>query len=467
MWGQTREVGSAIKTDVGMETAYRRLEGRFEERDASLQNDLKTYLEQYPYTTYKDEVYFMSGVLYAEKGRWKNAAKALEQADYKALSRPHQPDYQFYRGYVNLMLQEYERAITYFALLRKSTNPYTQKATYYWGYCQYKLQRYDKALPAFLSLENVNEYQATVPYFIAQSYYAQGDFTEAQARAEEMLVVSGQQSVVSGQEGELHRMLGEISYRKGDYKQAVNHLKAYEQAAKASAQQAGTPAHPDKQVETLSPSVPIVRNDIYLLGMAEYQIGAYQDAVTHLKQVKQEKDTISESANLTLGHAYRKLGQQEQAKMAYQAAISYGLTPRISEEALYNYTLCTYEHSSALGESVKAFTAFLKLYPQSQYREQIFTLLSDAFMRSKNYQAALNVLDSIEIDYSGSQNSKGYAGLAETKQYLRYQLGVDAFLQGNMEKSREWMTAVIDRGQKSGVYHRSVLLAGRGGVSSA
>ena len=42
MWGQTREVGSAIKTDVGMETAYRRLEGRFEERDASLQNDLKT-----------------------------------------------------------------------------------------------------------------------------------------------------------------------------------------------------------------------------------------------------------------------------------------------------------------------------------------------------------------------------------------------------------------------------------------
>ena len=448
MWGQTREIASAIKTDVGMETAYRRLEARFEERDASLQNDLKTYLEQYPYTTYKDEVHFMSGVLFAEKGKWKNAAKAFEQADYKALSRTHQPDYQFYRGYVNLMLQEYERAITYFAILRKSTNPYTQKATYYWGYCQYKLQRYDKALPAFLSLENVSEYQATVPYFITQSYYALGDFTEAQARAEEMLVVSGQQSAVSGQEGELHRMLGEIYYRKGDYKQAVSHLRAYEQAAKASAQQAGTPAHPDKQVETLASSVPIVRNDIYLLGMAEYQIGAYQDAITHLKQVKQEKDTISESASLTLGHAYRKLGAsrqlpmasaQEQAKMAYQAAIGYGLTPRVSEEALYNYTLCTYEHSSALGESVKAFTAFLKNYPQSQYREQIFTLLGDAFMRSKNYQAALNVLDSLSPAVGGDGG-----GLETTKQYLRYQLGVDAFLQGKMEKSREWMTAVID-----------------------
>ena len=446
--------------EIAMEKAFQQIEARYEERDQTLQNDLKTYLEQYPYTTYKDEVYFFSGVLYAEKGKWKNAAKALEQADYKALSRPHQPDYQFYRGYVNLMLQEYERAITYFALLRKSTNPYTQKATYYWGYCQYKLQRYDKALPAFLSLENVSEYQETVPYFIAQSYYAQGDFTEAQARAESLLSAG---ETTASPVGELHRMLGEIYYRKGDYKQAVSHLKAYEQAAKASAQPRTDRTPPEVSVsagEMPTSPVPIVRNDIYLLGMAEYQIGAYQDAITHLKQVpdktggkqKQEKDTISESASLTLGHAYRKLGQQEQAKMAYQAAIGYGLTPRISEEALYNYTLCTYEQSSALGENVKAFTAFLKLYPQSQYKEQIFTLLSDAFMRSKNYQAALNVLDSLSPAVGGNGGE-----LEATKQYLRYQLGVDAFLQGKMEKSREWMTAVIQGGTVSRPYQESAV----------
>ncbi|MGN1240742.1 MAG: tetratricopeptide repeat protein, partial [Paludibacteraceae bacterium] len=284
----------------GMETAYRQLEARFEERDASLQNDLKTYIEQYPYTTYKDEVHFMSGVLYAEKGKWKNAAKALEQADYKALSRTHQPDYQFYRGYVNLMLQEYERAITYFAILRKSTNPYTQKATYYWGYCQYKLQRYDKALPAFLSLENVSEYQATVPYFIVQSYYAQGDFTEAQARAEVLLGPSPtlptrapQKSEIfrgpreggsESMQGELHRMLGEIYYRKGDYKQAVSHLRAYFEMATTSEEPRPLPPSPSRQVgineagrgsEQISSAVPVVRNDIYLLGMAEYQLGAY------------------------------------------------------------------------------------------------------------------------------------------------------------------------------------------------
>ncbi|MGM9825497.1 MAG: tetratricopeptide repeat protein, partial [Paludibacteraceae bacterium] len=456
-----RPVVCVGSSDVAMEAVFRQMETRFAERDRSLQDDLKAYLEQYPYTTYQDEVHFMSGVLYAEKAKWKQAAKAFEQVDYKALSRPHQPDYQFYRGYVYLMLQEYERALTYFAILRKTTNPYTQKAAYYWGYCQYKLQRYEQALPAFLSLESVREYQATVPYFIVQSYYAQGDFTEAQARAEVLLGPSPtlptrapQKSEIfrgpreggsESMQGELHRMLGEIYYRKGDYKQAVSHLRAYVEAAATSEGNGKASAKAN-----------LVRNDIYLLGMAEYQLGAYQEAVGHLKQVpdktgckqKQEKDTVSESASLTLGHAYRKLGEsgqlpsasaQEQAKMAYQAAIGYGLTPRVSEEALYNYTLCTYEHSSALGESVKAFTAFLKNYPQSQYREQIFTLLGDAFMRSKNYQAALNVLDSLSPAVGGDGG-----GLETTKQYLRYQLGVDAFLQGKMEKSRAWMTAVID-----------------------
>ena len=444
-----------------METAYRQLEARFEARDSSLQDDLEKYLDAFPYTTYTDEVRFMQGVLYAEAAHWQRAAKALEQTDFKALSRPHRIDYYFYRGYTNLNRPSttplkgdlLQRAITDFEYLRRFPNPYTQQATYYWGYCQYKLQCYDKALLAFLSLENVSEYRETVPYFITQSYYAQGDFVEAQARAEALL--SAGDTVGASSVGELHRMLGEIYYRKGDYKQAVSHLKRF-----TNYDLRITNYDPDTSgqvLRLLHSEVPIVRNDIYLLGMAEYQTGAYQDAVIHLKRTlsdsplkgesrrqEQEKDTVLESASLTLGHAYRKLGQQEQAKMAYQVAISYGLTPRISEEALYNYTLCTYEHSSALGESVKAFTAFLKLYPQSQYREQIFTLLSDAFMRSKNYQAALNVLDSLSPAVGGDGGE-----IEATKQYLRYQLGVDAFLQGKMEQSREWMTAVIDSGQKS------------------
>ena len=414
-----------------MEIDYNRIAERFEPRDKTLQKDLKTYLQKYPYTTYEDEIHFMSGVLQAEKAKWKQATKELEQVEYKALTRPHQADYQFYRGYCYLMLQEYSRAAVYFAQLKKTATPYTSKATYYYAYAQYKQKKYDKALPVLLSIEDASEYQKTVPYYIVQIYYAQQEYIEAESRAESLLAAQPDNE----NNVELHRMLGEIYYMKGtkdegqrtkneDLKKAVEHLQAYE-----------------KQVR--STDVPLVRNDLYLLGMAEYQLGAYKEAVGYLKQVKQENDTISESTCLTLGNAYIRLGQPEQAKLSYQAAASYRLTPAVREEALYNYTLCTYNSSTALGESVRAFTEFLTEFPDSKYENEIYALLSDAFVRSRNYASALSVLDSIE---------RPTPKMLQTKQYLRYQLGVDAFLQNKMEQARKRMTEVIDHTAESAQY---------------
>ena len=67
--------------------------------------------------------------------------------------------------------------------------------------------------------------------------------------------------------GELHRMLGEMKYRSGDYKAAAEHLEQYMSWAK------------NQQKD-------LVRNDIYMLGMAEYRTGAYERAVLTLKQVR-------------------------------------------------------------------------------------------------------------------------------------------------------------------------------------
>ena len=144
-----------------------------------------------------------------------------------------------------------------------------------------------------------------------------------------------------------------------------------------------------------------------------------------------------------MGNAYVQLKQPEQAKLSYQAAANYGLTPAIKEEAAYNYTLCTYQSSSALGESVRAFNDFLHQFPDSKYENRIYQLLSDALMQSKNYAAAIATLDSIP-----NPSPK----MLQTKQYLRYQLGADNFLQGKMQQSVDWMTEVIAHKTESDQY---------------
>ena len=403
-----------------MEQRYNALANRFDGRDKLLQRDLKAYLQAYPYTTFQDEVKFMQGVLQVEKGHYKQALKVLEPVDIHALTRPHQQDYAFYRGYAYLMQQEYQRASIYFSILAKGESRYTTRGKYYYAYCMYKMEKYDKALPALKQLESNPAYAKTVPFYIVQIEYANGNIEEVEERANQILV----EQPDSPNNGELHRILGEIAYNKQDYTAAVDHLSLYTKMAT------------EQQEELL-------RNDMYMLGASNYRLGHHEEAVKYLKQVKQERDTISEATCLTMGNAYVQLGQPEQAKLSFQAAANYGLTPAIKEEAAYNYTLCTYQSSSALGESVRAFNDFLTQYPDSKYENRIYQLLSDALMQSKNYAAAIATLDSIP-----NPSPK----MRETKQYLRYQLGADNFLQGKMQQSIDWMSEVIAHKAESDKY---------------
>ena len=411
---------SAAAQTSEMEKRYNALAERFSGRDKQLSKDLKSYLQAYPYTTFADEVNFMQGVILVEKGRYKNALKTLEQVDPKALTRTHQTDYSFYRGYAYLMMQEYQRASIYFQQLSKSNSRYTTRGSYYYAYCMYKLQKYDKALPALQQLEDNPHYQKTVPFYLVQIYYAQGNYDEVETRAAVLL----REQPDSENKGELHRLLGEIYFHKKDYNNATKHLKQYQKLATAQEQE-------------------LLRDDMYMLGTAAYQLGAYEDAVVYLKKMQHKEDSLSEAACLTMGNAYVQLKQYEQAKLSFQAAMNYGITPVVTEEAAYNYTLCTYQSSSALGESVHAFNDFLTQFPNSKYENRIYNLLSNALMESKNYAAAIATLDSIPHPT---------AKMLETKQYLRYQLGADCFLQGKMKPTIEWLQEVVSHADESDLY---------------
>lgn len=408
-----------------MESKYLRLASRFDQRDMTVQKDLQTYLKEYAYTTYEDECRFMLGAIMVEKGYFKRALKDLEAVDYKRLSRAHQPQYQFYRGYAYLQMEDYKRAAGYFQFVRTSKSEYVDReqrvrSSYYYAFCLYQIGNYDKALHAMSALENEPGYTKTVPYYMTQIYYAKQEYDSVSVRAEQLL----ENEPNSENAGELHRMLGEMKYRSGDYKAAAEHLEQYMSWAKNQKKD-------------------LVRNDIYMLGMAEYRTGAYERAVSTLKQVRQQRDTVSESTCLTLGNAYVKLGQMDKAKMSYQAAIQFALTPQNREEAMYNYALCSYQSSTALGEGITAFTDFLKAYPKSKHQTEVYGLMCDAFMQSKNYPRALAALDSIPNPTKQ---------MLRTKQYLRYQIGTDAFIQGKMLVARHWLTETIDHAEAGDPY---------------
>lgn len=394
-----------------MEDGYAAVKQQYEQRQKGADKALQEYLKRYPYTTYSDEVKMMLGVVQVEGKKYKQALKNFEDVKLTRLGRDQQPEYQFYRGYAYLMMGEYQKSLTFFSTLRQKETPYTLASRYYYAFALYKLGDYSKALPEFLAIEHTAQYSDIVPYYIIQIYYSQGKLEEVEQRAAYVM----EANPGNPNNGEVERILGELQYQRGAYARAIPHLEAYEKSWREQKKE-------------------LVRNDLYLLGMSYFQTEQYQKAITYLKQVKPENDTISESVALHLGHAYTRTGNIEQGKLNYAAAIRYGLSPKLTEEAMYNYALCTYQSSSALGESVTAFTDFLRTYPTSQHTTTIRSLLSDAFLRSKNYQAAYEAMQLIDITDPKME---------QTKQYLRYQLGADAFRQGNIQKAQQFLQEIL------------------------
>jgi len=394
-----------------MEDGFAAVKQQYEQRDKEASKALQAYLKRYPYTTYADEVKMMLGITQVESKHYKQALKNFEEVTLTRLGRDQQPEYMFYRGYAFLMMGEYQKSLTFFSTLRQKETPYTLASRYYYAFAHYKLERYEQALPEFLAIEHTLQYSDIVPYYIIQIYYQQGNLEEVEQRASHVLEANPD----NPNNGEVERILGELQYQRGAYARAIPHLEAYEKSFTEQKKE-------------------LVRNDIYLLGMAYYHTEQYQKAISCLKRVKPMNDSISESVALHLGHSYVHVGNIEQGKLNYASAVRYGLSPKLTEEAMYNYALCTYKSSSALGESVTAFTDFLRTYPKSQHTTTIRSLLSDAFLRSKNYQAAYEALQLIDITDPKME---------QTKQYLRYQLGADAFRQGNIQKAQQFLQEIL------------------------
>ena len=411
---------TAIVSAQDYESDFREVQKQFQERLKTTPANLKTYLEQYPYTPYSDEIYLMEGVLHVEKEKYKQATKAFAKVNGKNLSRETQPMLLFYWGYALLKQENYEKALSYLLRVKQKESLYTPHARYYAGYCYYCTKDFQNALAEFLSIQHLAGYQQIVPYYLVQIDYAQGNYEQVYTRANQLLDTFPDNK----HNYELHRMLGEMYYQDSAYNDAIQHLEAY-------------------HTLTLEQEREPLRSDIYLLGVANYKVGKYQEAIQQLKNIKEQKDSISESTYLHLGHSYLRVGEEEKAKLSYAAAMRLNINSRVREEAMYNYVQITYLQGSALGDNITAFQDFLREYPNTKYTNNVYALMADMYMNSKNYKAAYDALVGIK---------QPDAKMQETIQFLRYQLGIDAFLQGNMKEAANWMTQVIKNEKKSSHY---------------
>jgi TolA-binding protein len=313
---------------------------------------------------------FESGLYCYQQRNYYCAIEWFEQTDRLQLSDRSLPEYMFKLGYSHYMKGDRKKATMLFSELINADTDYTAPAIYYHACIAYENGFYKTALEGFERLTGDETFGGVVPFYIVQIYYLDKNYDGILAMAPSLIDQAGKTREV-----ELYRFIGDAHFQKGNYSEAVPWLEKFIKNTKLSD-----------------------RNDKYELAYSYYQTGEFAKATDMFTEVVGKSDILTQNAYYMLGSCYLKSEDKKRAQLAFSAASGMNYDPSIREEALFNFAKLAYENSySPFGEAIEALHSFIETYPASDHTTEAYNYLVSAYMRLKNYQAALNSLDKISI----------------------------------------------------------------------
>lgn len=313
---------------------------------------------------------------YFTQKRWEDCLAWAAKVEPLELEVKDQEEFYFKRGYANFMEDKPDAAMNDFTRVKDgstglpgSPGNYVSPATYYAAHINYERGQFETALQGFEKLKGDEAFGDVVPHYISEILFLQGKYDELNTYAKPIVDdPNGARRV-----GEMNRLLGESNYRQGHYSEAIPYLEK-------SVQRAG-----------------VTREDRYVLGHAYYKTGDCEKALQQLTTVANGTDSLAQAAAYHMGDCYMKLDQKNYARTAFKKAYDLKQDPKVTEDALFNYAKLAYELSfDPYNEAILALKNYLRAYPDSPKRDDAYSFLLNVYLKTKNYEAALEALDKIQ-----------------------------------------------------------------------
>lgn len=387
---------------------------------------LSNYLREYPFTMHRHEIDLALGHYYYRSGRYSQALDCYTKIDIDNVQTDEQDDILYHMAYCYTQVNDNEKALPLFKSLVQNSSQYRNEARYYEGYIYYQNNDYDQAYRCLSVVRSNSEYGYEARYLLANIDFFKKDYAQAIARSEQLLAGNADTTHVV----ELHRILGESHYQLNNDDKAREYLAQYIQC-------------------TPNPS----RTTLYMSGMIAYRSSDYLKAIELLSHAADTTDAMGQNACLHLGLSYLQQKELHRAAFAFEQAALSKHDDMIREIALYNRALCCYESNlSVFDSSISVFKQFLSEYPQSVYADDVNTRLSELYLHSRNYTAAIDYIDRIK---NPSRE------ILEQRQQVLYMIGTEEFANNSISSAGEWFTKAIKAGNYAPEYRaRSIYWLG-------
>lgn len=330
---------------------------------------LSSYLLASPQSPYLSKGAFALGHAAFIQRDYLKAEEWFAKVDRNLVPYRDLEDYLFESGYSLFQNGKFDQAINWFEELAGSVSVYNSAAIYYLAHIDFSKGRLANALNGYRRLEKDPGFGKIVPFSITQIYYMQADYRKVIEYGTASLALVSQE-----QRGELSGMIGSAHFQLADYASALPLLL--------------------ESVSSGSPGEEIY----YQLGYSAYRANRFDVAATYLEKVSAVDSPIGQNALYYLADCYIRKGEKNRARLAFASASRMSYDKALQEDAAYQSAVVNFELGfSPFNEIVNSFEEFLKVYPASSRREEVYKHLVAAYTQSKNYGAALESLDKIPV----------------------------------------------------------------------
>jgi TolA-binding protein len=341
------------------------------------------------------------GFIAYDARRYKQAIEAFEKVNTYHLTPDVLPEYLYKLGYSYLQTDNYEKAREVLFPILNTPSDYQQAANYYYAQIAYLQQDYDEALKYFSKVDKNSEVGAQVPFYLLQINYIQKDYDAIATDGPELV----RRTTDKKQQAEAARVVAEAFYQKEDYEKALEYFGIYQDNIRRS----------------------LSRDEQYQIAFALYQTGKYQEAVAKFEKVTGPKDALSQNAYYHLADSYLKTDKKQFAQSAFYNAWQLAGDDQLKEDALFNYAKLTYELAyDPFGNSLEALLQYVNDYPDSPRTDEAMGYLTNLFLSTKNYQAAIDAIERMR-----TKNNV----LKSAYQRITYQLAVQNFNAGGWNEA--------------------------------
>lgn len=330
---------------------------------------LEKFLADYPQSVKRADVMMYIGDIAFDAGMYGKALTQYAKINVTSLNGSRAEDYTYRVAYSQLMLAEYDEALSGFKSLARSKK-YGEASKFYEGYIAYCKEDYDQA-QQILSKVNTSVAPGNMAdYYLSQIYFKNCDYVKAKDTAMKMLKNKG---IDTHYTAEMNRIIGESLYNLGESDEVATYLQKY--------------------VDNTEKPLP---STLYILGVSEYRAGNYDKAVELLGKVVNNDNEMGQSAYFFIGQASVKSGNNDAAIIAFDKALKMGFDKNIQEAAYYNYAVAEMNGGKVpFGSSVDRFEEFLKRYPSSKYAPDVQEYIVSGYMTDNNYESALASIERI------------------------------------------------------------------------